>query len=470
MSPYKSSTRKKTLRRIETLELSPRLPAYAACLLALALVFVAQQSSTTQEVEDIDCEGEWADSPLCIQREKAIELRARIDALLEELPDVAAPPWDSSVYEAALAEFEEGQNQYQEQFFGDAATKFESVVTELLAIKNQFEAASSEKFDAAFELLNAENYSDALIHFEQLVTWLPQSEEVQSGLERAETGTRLATVVEQIEELIQGKLLDEAGAELEEFPEQYWTSRIAKAKNRILKNRQTQSFNTLMSQGLRAFDEGRWMEAKQFFASAVDLVPDSTAAIEALADAETRLAHHNFKLLSEELEALRANEQWEPMLPILESMSQLKPENQELTATKAHIQALLDVDTRLAKSLDNMSSAMVRQERENVRKLLEESNEHIVHARIAEKRSDLAKEFERYTTPVSVTLISDRKTQVTIRPGRKLGRFSKKEISVYPGNYELVGIRRGFRETRQKISIAPDSEPIEVRVICDVKF
>ncbi len=452
------------------MKFSRRIPAFAACLIATALIFVVPQSSTTQEVEAIDCEGEWADSELCIQREKAIELRGRIDALLEELPDVAAPPWDESVYEAAMVEFEEGQNHYQEQFFGDAAAKFESVVTELLDIKNQFETASSEKFDAAFELLEKENYVDALNHFEQLVGWLPQSKEVLSGLQRAETATQLATVVERIDGLIDGQLLDEADAELEQFPEQYWTSRIASAKNRITKYRQTQSFNTLMSQGMSRLDEGRWKEAKQFFADAVELVPDSTVALEALADAETRLAHHNFNLLSVELETLKADERWEPMLPILDALSQLDPENQELTATRAEIQALLDVDTKLANSLDSLSNAMDKQERERVRKLLEESDEHVEHSRIAEKRTDLAKELERYTTPVSVTLISDQRTRVTIRPGRKLGRFSKKVISVYPGSYELVGIRRGFRETRQKISIAPDSEPIEVHVICDVRF
>ncbi len=452
------------------MQFSLRDPVYVACLLAWVLLLISPQSSIAQEVEAIDCEGEWADSPLCKEREKAIETRARVEALLEELPIVANPPWDSAIYETAMADFEKGQTQYQEQFFGDAASKFEGVVTALLGIKEEFETASSRLFADAFAFLDNEDYAYALSHFEQLATWVPQSNEVADGLHRAETGTQLATLVDRIDELVEGGSIDEADLELSKFPEGYWTKRIADAKGRITQHRHTQSFNSMMSEGLSNLDGGRWLQAKQHFAKALSLSPDSIAAKEALADAESRLAHHNFQLLTEELATLRTLERWESMLPIIVKMNQMDPEDHGSADTGAEIESLLNMDKRLAEALDGVSNTMNKQTRDGIRELLDESSEHIEHARIAEKRTALAKEFERFTTPVSVTLVSDRKTQVSIRPGRKLGTFSKKVISVYPGSYELIGIRKGFREARQSISIEPGSKPIEIRVVCDVRF
>ena len=48
----------------------------------------------------------------------------------------------------------------------------------------------------------------------------------------------------------------------------------------------------------------------------------------------------------------------------------------------------------------------------------------------------------------------------------KLGRFKEHELKLKPGNYTAVGSRNGYRDVRQNFTIAADSKPAPVTVIC----
>ena len=69
-------------------------------------------------------------------------------------------------------------------------------------------------------------------------------------------------------------------------------------------------------------------------------------------------------------------------------------------------------------------------------------------------------------TPVSVTFESDGLTEVKIQRVGVLGAFARREVPLKPGSYVVMGIRRGFRDVRQTVTVAPGETPPTVVVRC----
>ena len=68
-------------------------------------------------------------------------------------------------------------------------------------------------------------------------------------------------------------------------------------------------------------------------------------------------------------------------------------------------------------------------------------------------------------SPLTVRLISDSVTDVSIYKIGKLGSFDTHELSLRPGTYVAIGVRPGYRDVRLEFRVAPevDMQPIVVR-------
>jgi hypothetical protein len=88
-----------------------------------------------------------------------------------------------------------------------------------------------------------------------------------------------------------------------------------------------------------------------------------------------------------------------------------------------------------------------------------------IGARLADRRDELSRLLKRAATPLTVTLVSDNQTDVSIYKVGKLGSFDEHELSLRPGTYVAVGVRPGYRDVRLEFRVAPeiDMEPIVVR-------
>lgn len=426
-------------------------------------------SLSSQEIEIIDCEGEWADSPLCKEREKAFEFKARIDSVLEDLPKLEEPPWDIDQHEKALADYDKAMGHYNEGYYGDAASIFESVLDSILSLQSEFEQATDSTEELAFSLLEEDKYSEAIPLLKNLELWLPPESRVTEGILHATKGIELDKQVANIEELIENQAFDDAEVELAGLPEGYWEHRIKKIRAQLSSFQHVQSFNALMSQGLEELDAERWEAAQNSFQAALKLSPNSIAAKESLGEASAQLTKARLATLFETLTVQESEEQWEEMLRTLASIDQLAP-SQDVETSRKKVQHLLATEAQLSQAITKASVPMNRQVRTEVQALLAATKELASHSRIHKQRIELKENFDRNTKRVSVTVISDGSTNVMVRPGQSLGKFSKKVLSVYPGSYDFIGRRNGYHETRHSVTIEPDSKDVEIRVVCDVRF
>lgn len=426
-------------------------------------------SLSSQEVELIDCEGEWADSPLCKEREEAFELKARVDYIFEELPELEDPPWNIDQHQEALANYEKAMSHYNEGFYGDSVKLFDSVLESISSLKSEFDEAAAQTEELAFSLLEEENYHEAMPLLKDLVRWMPSLSRAADGLAVATKAIELEAAVARLEELSANQAFDDVEVELETFPSGYWEHRVGEIRNRLSRHRHEQSFNSLMSQGFERLNAGQWEAAQTTFQRALKLSPNSTVAKESLEEASAQLTKSKLTFLHENLTLQEKNEQWEQMLKTLSEIDQWVT-REDTAKTRKRVQQLLNTEAQLIQAIPKASSPMDRRVRTEVQELIASSAELDSHNRINQQRSTLVEEFERNTKRVSITVISDGATNVLVRSGPELGKFSKRVLNVYPGSYEFIGRRKGYHETRQSITIDAGSQAVEIRVVCDVKF
>ena len=83
-------------------------------------------------------------------------------------------------------------------------------------------------------------------------------------------------------------------------------------------------------------------------------------------------------------------------------------------------------------------------------------------------RTSILEELLRLASlPVSITLLSDKKTDVVIYKVGKFGQFENKVIELKPGKYTIVGSRSGYRDVRKVIQISAEMEKTSITVRCE---
>ena len=88
-----------------------------------------------------------------------------------------------------------------------------------------------------------------------------------------------------------------------------------------------------------------------------------------------------------------------------------------------------------------------------------------VGPRLATQRDDLSRLLKRAATPLTVPLLSDNVTDVSIYKVGRLGNFMRKEVNLRPGTYVAVGVHPGYRDVRMEFRVAPeiDMQPVIIR-------
>ena len=71
--------------------------------------------------------------------------------------------------------------------------------------------------------------------------------------------------------------------------------------------------------------------------------------------------------------------------------------------------------------------------------------------------------------PVTVTITSDRRTEITVYRIGELGVLEERSLDLVPGRYTIVGKRRGFRDVQEQITIVGGQTPPTVYISCTEK-
>ncbi len=73
----------------------------------------------------------------------------------------------------------------------------------------------------------------------------------------------------------------------------------------------------------------------------------------------------------------------------------------------------------------------------------------------------------RARVPVAVVLESDGLTEIVLSRIGRLGTLTRRTVELRPGTYTIVGSRRGYRDVRRQLTVAPGGPAPVVSVRCE---
>ena len=227
-------------------------------------------------------------------------------------------------------------------------------------------------------------------------------------------------------------------------------------------------FDAAVSEGLAALDRGAPAEARAAFARAEALRPGTGVVKDGLARSEAGLRAEALAEHRKRAQAAEAAEDWAAALREHESALKLDP------AVRFAVEGASRARLRTEAS-DRLDAYLRRPDRLATDEVAREAE--IALDRAAEIPSPgpkLLRQIEALRahlaaagTTVTVRLLSDERTDVSVLRVGPLGRFREKALELRPGSYVVVGTRRGYRDTRRTLVVPPGRSPDPITVRCD---
>ena len=446
--------------------------------------FVDQNASSIaptseRQAEAADNERRAAAAPEPPPSEVPIEFRQASQELLAQLLKIVASleqrnvnEWAREDFNAAREEITQGEKSYREQRYSSAQNIYQSAFDTLSDIDGRAAEVVSTAVADGFRYIVEGNSYAAEKSFTFALSVAANHVAATQGLERSKALDQVLALLNEAKGYEDIGDLDVALARYEEayaldaaMPE--IDKSIIRVKQALIEN----EYSGLMSEGIAALDNNRHIIAKRAFMKALRVKPQAAEATDALAQVENiilgqKIAEHLRNALSFE-----TSEEWSKAGVQFRSAVKLDP---ELNGAKS---GALRADRRLKldQQLNAFISAPSRLADDGVHK---EAKVILARARtVTDKGSRLTGQIERLTnvvriarTPVSLTLLSDELTEVTLYKVGPLGSFKQHSVSIIPGRYVAVGKRIGFRDVRVEFDHSAGSTTGPITVQCNQKL
>ena len=226
------------------------------------------------------------------------------------------------------------------------------------------------------------------------------------------------------------------------------------------------TFDQRMTEGFEAIAAEDFLAARAAFRMAEQLIPSSTEPADGLLQVDQGIRLDSIRILEQEAVTLEHDEHWEAVATTYQEI--LKVDSTLSFAQDGLRQAndMVVLHQQLDKYIEEPDRLSVPSVMEKATRLVVEITiRSQVGPRLAAQRDDLSRLLKRAATPLTVPLLSDNVTQVSIHRVGRLGNFMRKEVRLRPGTYVVVGVRPGYRDVRMEFRVAPEleMEPLVIR-------
>jgi len=414
---------------------------------------------------------ELSEEELRALRERAESLLADLLTQQQRLTARSASSWAGEEWSRYEALSRQGDDAYLAEDLEAAIDAY----SDALALGNELLARSDSIADAALaagrRAIEAGNSELAIEQFDLVLAIEPDHAEARAGRERAEKLPEVLDLVRRAGDLVSQGRYDEAAeayrAALEIDREWPAAKRgLEDVERRIADAR----YEALMSRGLQALADERYDDASEAFEAALAMRPQSAEARDGLLQAEQGAKLDEIALAEARALAFERRELWQQAIAQYENALATDETLAFAREGLERARARADLDAKLANLIDNPSLLFRDDVLRDAERLLAEARETLA---AAGEQPRLAGQIERLDelvriakTPITVQLVSDGRTEVTLYRVGRLGAFLTREVELRPGNYTVIGSRDGYRDVRQTFTVLPGRELDPIRVIC----
>lgn len=226
-------------------------------------------------------------------------------------------------------------------------------------------------------------------------------------------------------------------------------------------------FERLITEGYAAIDDRQFALAAEQFTAALAVRPDSETARDGLEQAEQGLELDAIAMAEIRGMAFERRERWDQAIERYREALSTDPTLAFAIEGLERSQRRADLDAKLKALLDQPRLLLTEAVLQDAQRVLGEARA------IAEPGPTLSAQIDQLdqlialaSKPISITLISDNATEVTLYRVGELGSFASKTVDLKPGSYTAVGQRRGYRDVRQNFTVLPGADNGPVSIVC----
>jgi tetratricopeptide (TPR) repeat protein len=391
------------------------------------------------------------------------ELLAKMDTLEGR----AVQRWGGVRYARAQAVYAEGDEAYLARDYATASGKYRQAIEIVEPLLDEVNKVFEATYRDARAALESADPVEAVRLFDLAAAISPGHRGAQEGLARARNLDTVLTLMDQglayekEFELQAARQSFENAIELDPAWEPAQT-----ALERVRGTITQMDFDQRMTEGLSALAEGDYLAARAAFRMAEKLKPGSPEPTDGLLQVDQGIRLSEIGSLELRAQEQEQSEKWSEATATYERILELDSDlafAKDGIARTRQMEALHEMLDRFIAEPDSLSRQSNMQSATKL--LLDITRMDNIGPRLADRRDELSRLLKRAATPLTVTLVSDNQTDVSIYKVGKLGSFDEHQLQLRPGTYVAVGVRPGYRDVRLEFRVAPelDMQPVVVR-------
>ncbi len=407
-------------------------------------------------------------------RDARVQARADTEKILgellskmETLENRAVQRWGGLRFKQAQGIYAEGDEAYLARDYATASAKYREAVDIVDPLLEEVDKVFAEALENGMAALEAADAIEALRLLELAAAISPSHAGAQAALVRARNLDTVLSLTDQglaYENDLELDAARQSFSDAVDLDPEWQPARDGLA--RVLETIRQMEFDQRMTEGLLALGEGDYPGARAAFRMAEKLKPGSPEPADGLLQVDQGIRLDSIAALERQAEQQERAEEWEAAIETYESILEIDPnllfaqeglsEAQRMAALHAQLDEYIgDPDSLSAAATMGRATRLVV----DITRMPE------IGPRLADQRDQLSRLLKRAATPLTVELISDNVTDVSIYKVGKLGSFETRKLDLRPGTYVAVGSRPGYRDVRLEFRVAPevDLEPIVVR-------
>lgn len=399
------------------------------------------------------------------------EARQSYDAILLKIKDLElarslAPGALEAAFEAAGA----GRQLLNDGNFTGAKKVFDGGFAELKKAEQALVAYVKENLLIGQRALTKGEKDAAKKAFQHALEKSPGNEVAAQGLKRAENIDRVYALIQQGEKLEKERQFAEAAESFKKaFALDSFSAAAQEGQSRAARLEKETKFAAAKAAADEALKVRDWSKAIAELQKALKVYPQKTE-VQAQLKVARESAHKEAvqKALARGFEYEKAY-QWTEAREAYNETLQLDPDHTEAkegyTRVGTVIRALLQYNKYIeaAEQLANKSEFQAAKGRFN-----DAMDSKPTYLAPSERVVQLQALLTEQTKPVDVTFKSDGNTWVQITNSRPPQKFDTLTIKVFPGNYQVIGRRRGYRDVAMMLEVRNGTPAPVVTIACTV--
>lgn len=400
-------------------------------------------------------------------RQAADEALGNLLSIHERLKYRGIERWGGQPYLDALDVYAEGDEAYINNSYETATDRYTRTAEMLDPFFDRIDDEFRRALAGAREAFERRDPVEAIRLYDLAVAITPGHPGATTGLARARSLGDVLELMQQGRQFLAEDALEAARIAFENALDLDPEWQPAEEELAAVQGRLTQrSFEARMSEGFNALSANDFATARVAFEAAGKIYPGSPEPADGLQQVDQELRLYRIRTMEDEAAAQEDAERWETAVSTYEALLEVDGDLAFAKEGLARARQRAGLHRQLQNYVDDPDSLSDPVNLQKATELmLGISRMENVGPRLTDHKDTLARLLKRAATPLTVELVSDNATEVSLYRVGRLGTFGRREVELRPGSYVAVGVRPGFRDVRREFRVAPeiDMQPIVVQ-------